>query len=176
MWDSGIIYSNWDIVYVVTEDGGLSWSGERTISTVEALEPSGARDDRVSAAFSHGEVILAWASGNPLGVSGYPSVGGDYDVFLVTSSDFGRTWSNVTIVNEDQASNDTVVDNNGFLACDDSASAFSCVVRVTAVSDLTFFIPYATDGVVRLCVALPHLLLQYDLTYALLLINIRSPC
>lgn len=77
------------IRYVTTTDGGASWSTTSTVPAVKAAYGHGA-------AYVNGEWLIAYRTKDG-------TTGSDSDVHFISSIDDAKTWSNASLVNEDES-------------------------------------------------------------------------
>lgn len=88
VWESGAGPGDFDILFAVSEDNGLTWSGPDALNT-NAAEDEG--EDRLPhlATNGRGVWICTWHSTETLG----GRIERDYDILYSRSLDDGRTWS-----------------------------------------------------------------------------------
>jgi len=109
-----IIYDTWPsdetaIGFAKSLDGGETWvPGNRILSNIKGIRASGTSKDMRVASFpvmtvdlssgpNHGNLYVVWAN---IGVPGI-NTGTDIDIYMISSSNLGDTWSTPVRVNQD---------------------------------------------------------------------------
>jgi len=111
-----IIYDNWPadetaIGFAKSMDGGVTWvPGNRILTDIKGIRASGTKKDMRVASFpcmtvdlsggpNHGTLYVVWAN---IGVPGI-NTGTDIDIYMISSTNQGDTWSDPVRVNQDPA-------------------------------------------------------------------------
>ena len=96
---SGTIGTDYDILIARSTDNGATWTAPAALNTNAASDSGGDYNPRV-ATDGAGHWVVAWYSNDTLG----GTVGTDYDIFVVRSSDNGTTWTPPAALNTNATS------------------------------------------------------------------------
>jgi hypothetical protein len=84
----GTIGTDGDVLFSISDDGGLSWSAAQALNG-NAASDSGADGDVELATDAAGHWAAVWTSNDTLG----GTTGSDYDLLVARSADNGSTWT-----------------------------------------------------------------------------------
>lgn len=88
-----------DIFYVLSDDGGLTWSGVTTLNS-NASTDIGLDTNATVATDNAGNWIAVWETNDPFG----NTVGTDYDIFVARSTNSGQSWTTMAPLNSNVTS------------------------------------------------------------------------
>ncbi len=142
---NGAIGAEGDLLYSISDDSGATWSDAAILNSNAATDTG--LDGSVNIVFAGSNVwVVIWSSDETLG----GTIGTDFDILYVRSTDNGATWSAPAALNSNAAS-DTGVDFLPSLATDGAGVVIaswisSDTLGSTVGADDDIFYSRSTDG------------------------------